>query len=64
MIRPAVAVWAASTSPTWRTISDAIRSAASGNGTHVQTRITWLTSSWSGEGGWRKAFASPAIFPA
>ena len=64
VISPAVAVCAASTRSTersWKVISS---SAASGSIAQVQATITWLTSACSGEGGWRKARASPASFPA
>ena len=61
---PAVAVWAASTRSTLRSWKVSRRIAASGNIAQVQATITWLTSPCSGEGGWRKAFASPASRPA
>ena len=64
VIRPAVAVWAASSIGTLLTISEPICSTARGTSTQVQAMITRLTSDSSGDGGWRKALASPAIWPA
>ena len=58
--RPAAAVCAASWSSTLRTEKASSRSTASGTITIVVALSTRLTSSWSGEGGWRKALASPA----
>ncbi len=64
VIRPAVAVWAASVKLTLRRLSAASRITASGIMTSVVARRIWFTSCCNGEGGWRKVFASPASFAA
>ena len=64
VVRPAVAVWAASRKPSFWALSAKRRITPRGTITQVHALITRLTSSWSGESGWRNARASPAIRPA
>ena len=64
VISPAVAVWAPSSRGVLRAYSAKINRIASGTISQVLTTITRLTSSCSGEGGWRNARASPATFSA
>ncbi len=64
VIRPAVAVCAASVKSTLRTRNPSSIVIASGIMMMVVAHRTWLTSVCSGEGGWRNSFASPATFSA
>ncbi len=61
---PAVAVCAASTRSVPRSWKVSSSSTASGSIAQVQATITRLTSSCSGDGGWRNVRASPASLPA
>ncbi len=60
VISPAVAVCAASVKSTLRTRNPVSIAIASGTRMIVVAHSTWLTSTWSGDGGWRNSFASPA----
>ena len=64
VIRPAVAVCAASWIGVCAGLQAKIRTIARGIISQVLAFSTRLTSSWSGEGGWRNARASPATFSA
>ena len=64
VMRPAVAVCAASWNGVLRTLSATSTRMPSGTRTTVVAQITRFTSSWRGEGGWRNVRASPATFSA